>query len=41
MGFLLSGYLYERLETAGLFLISSLIAAAGGVLIKRFAFNPL
>jgi len=40
MGFLLSGYLYERLETAGLFLISSLIAVAGGVLIKRFAFNP-
>ena len=36
-GFLLSGYLYERLETAGIFLISSLIAAAGGVLIKGFA----
>jgi len=41
IGFLLSGYLYERLETADLFLISSLIAAAGGVLIKKFAFNPL
>jgi len=37
MGFLLSGYLYERMETAGIFLISSLIAAAGGVLIKGFA----
>jgi len=40
IGFLISGYLYERLETAGLFLISSLIAAAGGLLLKRFAFNP-
>jgi len=37
IGFLISGYLYERLETAGLFLIGSLIAAAGGVLIKGFA----
>jgi PPP family 3-phenylpropionic acid transporter len=40
IGFLISGYLYERLETAALFLISSLIAAAGGLLLKRFAFNP-
>ena len=40
IGFLISGYLYERLETAGLFFISSLIAAAGGLLLKRFAFNP-
>jgi len=39
VGFLISGYLYERVETAGLFLISSLIAAVGGVLMKRFAFN--
>ena len=36
VGFLISGYLYERLETAGLFLISSLIAAAGGGLMKGF-----
>ncbi|MEW6673258.1 MAG: MFS transporter [Thermodesulfobacteriota bacterium] len=46
IGFLISGYLYERLDTAGLFLISSLIAAAGGVLIKGFVLknghdNPL
>ncbi len=38
-GFLLSGYLYERMETAGLFLVSSLIAAAGGLLLKGFAFK--
>ena len=36
-GFLISGFLYERMETAGLFLISSSIAAAGGVLMKKFA----
>lgn len=35
-GFLLSGYLYERMQTGGLFLISALIAAAGGLLIKGF-----
>ena len=37
MSFLMSGYLYERVETTGLFLISCLIAAAGGGLIKGFA----
>jgi len=36
IGFLISGYLYERLGTADLFLISSLIAAVGGILLKGF-----
>ena len=41
IGFLISGYLYERMATAGLFFISSLIAIAGGVLLKGLAFRKV
>jgi len=37
IGFLLSGYLYEWMGTAGLFAVSSLVAVIGGVLMKKFA----
>ena len=36
VGFFLSGYLYENMDTSFLFIISSLIAIAGGVLFKGF-----
>ena len=36
VGFFLSGYLYENMDTSFLFVISSLIAIAGGVIFKGF-----
>jgi len=36
VGFFLSGYLYENMDTSFLFIISSLIAIAGGVIFKGF-----
>ena len=36
VGFFLSGYLYENIDTSFLFIISSLIAIAGGVIFKGF-----
>ncbi|MFC1815918.1 MFS transporter [Thermodesulfobacteriota bacterium] len=36
IGFLINGYLYERVGTFGLFAISSFIALVGGLLIKSF-----
>ena len=36
VGFFLSGYLYENMNTSFLFIISSLIAIAGGVIFKGF-----
>jgi flagellar motor component MotA len=35
-GFFLSGYLYENMDTSFLFIISSLIAIAGGVIFQAF-----
>jgi len=36
VGFFLSGYLYENMDTSFLFIISSLIAIAGGVIFQAF-----
>ena len=36
VGFFLSGYLYESMDTSFLFIISSLIAIAGGVIFQAF-----
>ena len=36
VGFFLSGYLYENMDTSYLFIISSLIAIAGGVIFQTF-----
>ncbi|MCP4374142.1 MAG: MFS transporter [Deltaproteobacteria bacterium] len=36
VGFFLNGYLYESMDTSYLFIISSLIAIAGGVIFKGF-----
>jgi len=36
VGFLLSGYLYENMDTSFLFIISSLIAITGGIIFKGF-----
>ena len=36
VGFFLNGYLYEKMDTSFLFIISSLIAIAGGVIFQAF-----
>jgi MFS transporter, PPP family, 3-phenylpropionic acid transporter len=36
VGFFLSGYLYENMDTSFLFIISSLIAIAGGIIFQAF-----